>query len=137
MKTEDLYKTKNEKPSKSGPIATLLSIILIPILIVVMISSCIKSKKPDGTWKLVEITGTADVRANYEQNYIELKDGTWTVYLELISPRKSDIKTYKYKGKKFENIEFEDSMIYAEGQRIVLHLQFEDNTYAFLRYERK
>ena len=115
-------------------------VILVAILVVIGIvaGSVINLMKVDGTYYLISITGTANVSANKNENYLTLKDGTCTLYLNLINPEGQSTLTYKYTGNLTSNIEFEKSFIHMDYKdRVVIRLNHDNGTYNIFTYARK
>ncbi len=129
--SESVSRTVNKKA-----IGILSCIVLIMIVVVFIYVG--NSMKVDGTYYLISITGTANISANEDENYLTLKDGVCTVHMSLTNPKGSSTHTYYYSGNKTSNIKFEDDFISMDYKdRVVITLQYDNGYYNIFTYEKK
>ena len=133
----------NNTPTQNNPLlAIIITIILLGIIIggIIFISSCQNcfKEKVDGKYYLSSITGTGEVSANSNDNYIVLDNGTCTLYFTLTRPAGSSVLTYKYTGNTYDDIHFEKSFIRMDNQHQVhIRLDYEDGHYNEFVYKKR
>ena len=86
----------------------------------------------------MSITGTGDVSANKNENYLVLSSGTCTLHFRLTNPAGNSVLTYKYSGNKISDVKFEKDFIYMnQDGNVVIKLDYGNGYYNIFTYTKE
>ena len=135
---KEIEEKKRLKKKAVKKVLIIIALIAIIAIIGIVVGTVVSSMKVEGTYYLTLISGTGEVSANKNDNYLTLEDGICTLHFNTTSPVVHETFTYYYSGNLTSSIEFYRDNIHMDWKdRVVIRLDYDNGKYNEFTYEKK